>query len=91
MFKFPNFLYSEDVLATISTLGWERLFSQLIFIAFLFPLRIPPDALILKRSFRGDPISVFAPQDEKALIGVRKFKGTDTLVIKLGWRKNLAG
>ena len=90
-FKFPNFLYSKEIFSIISTLGWERMFSQLIFIAFLFSLRIPSEALILKRAFRDDPISEFAPQDEKALIGVRKFKGVDTLVIKLGWRKNLAG
>ena len=69
MFKFPNFLYSKDIFAIISALGWERMFSQLIFISFLFPLRIPPDALILKRAFGGDPIIEFVPQGEKALIG----------------------
>ena len=75
MFKFPNFLYKKDIFSIISALGWERMFSKLIFIAFLFSLRGPSEALLLRRAFIDDPISEFVPQDEKALIGVWKFKG----------------
>ena len=90
-FAFPNFLFTNDLFFIISNLGWERMFCQLIFITFLFSLRVPSEALLLRRAFADDPISEFVSQDEKALIGVRSFRGTDTLIIKLSWRKNLDG
>ena len=90
-FAFRNFLFSKDLFATISTLGWERMPPQLIFIAFLSPLRIPPEALQLRMAFADDPIAEFVTQDEKALIGARPFEGADALVIKLSWKKNLGG
>ena len=90
-FAFPNFLYTKDIFRIISALGWEAVFSQLVFIAFLFSLRVPSEALQLRRAFADDPISEFVFQEEKALIGVRPFEGSVALIIKLSWRKNLDG
>ena len=91
IFSFPNLLYTKDIFAITSAIGWERMFSQLVFISFLFSLRVPPDAPQLRRAFADDPISEFVSQEEKALIGVRPLDKSVALVIKLSWRTNLEG
>ena len=90
-FKFPNFLYTQDLFRIINSLGWEDVFTQLAFLAYLFSLRIPSEALFLKRAFSNDRINEFVPQADKALIGTRTFQDVDCLIIKLSRRKNLAG
>ena len=90
-FKFPNFLYAQDLFMIINFLGWEGAFTQLAFLAYLFSLRIPPDALFLRRAFSNDRINEFVPHADKALIGTRTSQDVDCLVIKLSRRKNLAG
>ena len=60
----------------------------LAFISFLFSLRVPSEALQLRRAFHDDPISEPVGQSEKALIGVRKFLGPDALIIKMARRMN---
>ena len=43
-FAFPNFIFSKDLFATISTLGWERMFSLSWFLPLsYFPLEYHPD------------------------------------------------
>ena len=90
-FQFPNFLYTQDLFTIINKLGWGSRFAQLSFISFLFPLRIPSEALFLRRAFSGDRINEFSPQNDKVLVGVREFKGCGCLIIKMTWRKNLEG
>ena len=90
-FAFPNFLFASDIFFTISTLGWGGMFCQLIFTTFLFSLRVPSEALLLRRAFADGPISEFISQDEKALIGVLPFRGTGALITKLSWRGDLEG
>ena len=80
-----------DVFALAEFLGWVSEFALFAFISFLFSLRVPSDALQLRRAFRYDPISDPAGKPEKALIGVRVFKGSDALVIKMDWMGNLEG
>ena len=81
-FAFANFLFMTDVFSLVGFLGWGSEFALLAFISFLSPLRVPSDALRLRRAFRDDPISEPVGQHEKALIGVRVFKGPGVLVVK---------
>ena len=90
-FKFPNFLFVKDVFALVEFLRSGSEFALVAFIFFLFSIRVPSDALQLRRAFRDDPISEPVDQPEKALIGVRKFMGSESLVIKTAWGKNLEG
>ena len=55
-FKFPNFLFAADIFNLVNFLGWGREFSLFAFISFLFSLRVPSEALLLRRDFRIDPI-----------------------------------
>ena len=88
-FRFPNLLYTADLSLIIDELGWEGEFSQLRFIPFLFPLRIPSGALVMRRAFPEGIISERVAQKERALIGVRKFHSLDALIVKMTARKNL--
>ena len=90
-FKFPNFIYAQDLFTIINSSGWRSEFAQLCFTAYLFSLRIPSEALTMKRAFLDDPIGEFVPQADKVLIGVREWKGVECLIVKMSWRKNLGG
>ena len=88
-FKSPIALLAEDVFKMIDFPCRGREFTQLIFLSCLFPRESsPPEALALRRAFRGDPIGQPVRQNEKGLIWVRTFEGVGALVIKLTWRKN---
>ena len=66
-------------------------FPQEAFLSFLLSFRVPSEALQLRRAYADDPLTVFSPQREKAIIGVR-FDGDEPfLIVKLAWRKNLPG
>ena len=69
---------------------WKRICTLSSHILFI-PLRVPSEAIQLRRAFHDDPISEPVDQPEKALIGVGKFTGSDALVIKMDWGKNLEG
>ena len=90
-FKFPNFLYTQDIFTIINTIGWQSEFAQLCFISFLFSLRVPSEALLMLRAYSDDPIEKFVPQADKVLIGTRSWRGIDCLIVKMSWRKNLSG
>ena len=88
-FRFPNFIRSEVVLKAISAEAPSSQFAQLAFCAYLFALRVPSEALILRRAFLDDPLDMGSPQFEKVLISVRYEGGSHQLVLKLAYRKNL--
>ena len=90
-FKFPNFIYTQDIFTIVNSIGWQSEFAQIRFISFLFPLRVPSEALLMIRAFSDDPIERFVPQADKVLIGTRSWNGIDCLIIKMSWRKNLTG
>ena len=90
-FKFPNFIYTQDLFKIINSLGWEDEFAQLAFISFLFSLRIPSEALVMKRAHRRERLEEFSPQHEQVLIGVRSCSKIDCLIVKMNRRKNLSG
>ena len=75
----------------VAFLSWAREFTHLIFLANLFSMGVPPDAITLRRAFAYDPIGEPVSRNEKGLTGVRTFKGSDALVIETACRKNLMG
>ena len=89
-FNFPNFLLRKDIVTTISSLGLGRMFSQLISIAFLFPLETIR-SFTTQEGFHRGPIAEFITQNDKAPIGPRPFGRTDALVTKLSWSGDLDG
>ena len=88
-FRFPNFIRSELVIRVINFEPMNSRFAQLAFFAYLFALRVPSEALILRRAFEDDILELEAPQLEKELIAAREV-GSQTLIkLKLTYRKNL--
>ena len=88
-FKFPNFIESAALITLIRFVKLDSKNGQLYYLAYLFALRVPSEALRLVRAFKDDRITEFIPQTDKALIGTRTFKGTTVLVIKFAFRKNI--
>ena len=90
-FKFPNFIYTQDLFRIINGLGWEDCFSKLAFVSFLFSLRIPSEALCMRQAHDSERLADFVPQGDKVLIGVRVCGGAPCLIVKMSWRKNIPG
>ena len=90
-FTFPNFLFTADLFIIINDFGWHDEFAQLCFISFLFSLRIPSEALVMRHAHPEGRISEFVAQQDKVLIGVRKFQSLDALIVKMNQRKNISG
>ena len=88
-FRFPNFITSDKVLKIIKRETPSGEFGQLAFIAFLFALRVPSEALILRRAFANDELEGFRPMKDSALIGLRGPSSNPSLVLRLATRKNL--
>ena len=89
--RFPNFLYTADLYRVINNLGRLDPFAQLAFPPFLFSLRAPSEALPMRRACDHERLADFVPQNDKVLIGVRPCSGVGCLILKMAWRKNLAG
>ena len=90
-FRFANFIRSQLLAKIVEHESTWGEFAQSAFFSFLFSFRVPSEALQLRRAFDDDPLTVFAPQREKAIIGVR-FDGAEPfLIVNLAWRKNLPG
>ena len=90
-FKFPNFIYTQDLFRIINGLGWEDRFAQIAFICYLFSLMVPSEALCMRQAPEGERLADFVPQKDKVLIGTRICGGMPCLIIKMSWRKNLPG
>ena len=90
-FNLTNVIYTQDLLRIINGLGWEGRFALVAFTSFLFSIRVPSVALFLRRARPEDRISEFAHQGGKVHIGTRRCAFIDCLIIKMSWRKNLAG
>ena len=90
-FAFPNFFFSKDLTALLDHEGPDSPFFQVAYMSYLFSLRVPSEALTMKRAFRDDPLTEFVPQTDKVLIGIRTYEATDLLVVKFAYRKNIRG
>ena len=88
-FRFPNFITSDVVLRIIKHETPSGEFGQLAFIAFLFALRVPSEALPLRRAFAYDDLEGFRPMRDPALISLRGSANNPCLVLRLATRKNL--
>ena len=90
-FKFANFIRSRLLARIIQHESSRSEFAQAAFIAFLFSFRVPSEALLLRRNYADDPLSLFSPQEEKAIMGVVAEGNESFLAAKLSWGENLPG
>ena len=88
-FRFSNFIRGPLLLEIIDhdTRGSD--FAQAAFFSFLFTLRVPSEASVLRRAYASDPSDTFCPQPDKALMNVKMAGGEPFLFAKFSWRKNL--
>ena len=82
-FRFPNFLDRSAALKIIQLESAQCEFAKLAYIAYRFAIRIPSEALPLRRAYCADSLGRFTPQKEKALIAVRDPPGEEKLISKL--------
>ena len=88
-FQSPNFIQSKDLIAILRHVKLDNELGHLCFMAYLFSLRVPSEALTARRAFSNDPLMKFTPQEDKALIGIRTYKNTDILVMEFSCRENV--
>ena len=88
-FQFQNYIFAEDLLKLIKTVKLDNDFGMVCFFAFLPLLRIPSEALLMRRAGDSDSITDFPPQKHKILAGIRAVKGTPLFVAKFAWRNNM--
>lgn len=88
-FRSPNFIRVDFISRIMGqeTRGGD--FDQLSFISFLYVLRVPSGGLIIRRDYRNDDLTGYAPMRDTALIGLRGPMNAVCLVIRFGRRKNL--
>ena len=89
--RFPNFLQSAIVIGILRHEGPDGEFGLLAYLSYLCALRVPSEALPLRRAYANDALGVFSPQEEKALIGLRGEGDDRKLVLRFSSRKNLPG
>ena len=70
-FRFPNPPSISSALKIIRRESHRGEFGHLAYLDYLFALRIPSEALPLRRAFSDDKLEGFHPQKEQALIGAR--------------------
>ena len=90
MYRFPNFIRSDLVIEILIHDSLDSSFAQLCYISFLLALRVPSEALKLRRCFKHDDLTHFSPMKEEPLIGLRWPTGNTKLVVRLSRRKNLS-
>ena len=89
-FRFPNFITSDAAIRIIKHATPSGEFGQLDFVAFLFSLRVPSEALLLRRrAYANDDLEGFQPMRGRALISLRGPANNLCLVLRLATRKNL--
>ena len=89
-FRFPNFLRSPEVISILRHEGPRAEFGLLAYVAYLCALRVPSEALPLRRAFTRDCLGDFLPlKSRKALLAVRGAPPNESLTLRLASRKNL--
>ena len=86
-FRFDNFIQKE---LFIRLIRFELLSSEvgrLFYLSYLFLLRVPSEGLPIQRAAVSDVITTKAPQEGKALLGIRVIGDSPRLVLKLKKRK----
>ena len=89
-FRFPNFLRSPEVISILRHEGANSEFGLLAYVAYLFALRVPSEALPLRRAFTKDCLDDFLPMTKRtAVLGIRGAPPNESLILRLASRKNL--
>ena len=88
-FKCPSFIQSAELFALLERPPLTSELGHAFYLSYLFPLMAPSETLRPDMAFRGDPITEFRPQEEKALIAVRKHGATAVLATKCKFRRNI--
>ena len=90
-FRFPNFIFSKDLLKILDHETIDSQFGQLCYLSYLFSLRVPSETLQIRRAYHDDPLTQFVHQEDRALMGIRKYENNELLVLKFARRKNIRG
>ena len=88
-FASPNFLMSGGLLEIITYEGQFAPMAAVAYLSYLFPLRVPSEAIRLEKADRFDKLLTFEPQQAKSLIGVETLRQTPVLAIKFRFRKDI--
>ena len=88
-FRFHKFIRSDLVIKVINFEPIGSQFAQLAFCAHLFALRVPSEALHLRRASSSDSMDMLSPAQDEALIAVRQGPQGPKLIPRLAYRKNL--
>ena len=86
-YSFPNFIRSEFAIRILARDSRDSSFAQLCYISFLFALRVPSEALLLRRAFRRGDLTHFPPMKDDSLIALRRKPSNTKLAIRLDRRK----
>ena len=87
--RLPNFIRSDIVLQILIRDSRDRSFAQMAYISPLYALRAPSEALLLRRAFRNDELTSFAPMKAPPLVAIRGDKPIQCIFMRLLRRKNL--
>ena len=60
-FRCPNFIRSDISIKVISAEHHSIRFDQLAFCAYLFDVRVPSEALVLRRAYPNGPLDMIPP------------------------------
>ena len=86
--RFPNSITPEWLDRVIRSESWESEFARSAYVAFLFTIRLPSEALPLHRALGDEKLLSSEPPIHTAVIGLRDLEGQPRLVLKLARRKN---
>ena len=88
-FQFQNYVFADDLLKLAKSVKLDNDFGLVCFFSSLLLLRVPSEALLMRRSDDSDKITEPPPRKHKILVAVRAVKGAPLFVAKLAWRKNM--
>lgn len=89
--RFPNFIRIELIWRIIRFFGNNDGLARLAYLPFLFALRVPSEALVIRRAHKGGAMTLFAPQRDKDLVSRMDIDGSTALALKLAWRIHMTG
>ena len=70
-YRSPNFIGIDIAIRIRIRDSRGSPFAQMAYISFLYALRVPSDAPLLRRAFRNDDLTSFAPMKSLSLVAIR--------------------
>ena len=86
----PKFLDSAAIVRIIKHDAARTEIELLAYIPYLFAIRLPSGALVIRRSFKRDVLDGFPHQSERALIGLRDIPRRIRIILRFPRRGNLS-